>query len=98
MSQENVEMLRAVYDRWARGDFWTPEPFDPEVESVWPAEVPDVGTYYGLDGLVQGTREFLSAWDSVSFDPDRFIDLGNRVLVLFTVRGRGKGSRVETEG
>jgi hypothetical protein len=30
-----VAILRAVYARWARGDFWTPEVVDPEVEVVW---------------------------------------------------------------
>jgi hypothetical protein len=29
MSQENVEVLRAVDARWGAGDFWTPDIYDP---------------------------------------------------------------------
>jgi hypothetical protein len=28
MSQENVEALTSVYERWGVGDFWTPDIFD----------------------------------------------------------------------
>jgi hypothetical protein len=31
------------------------------------------------------------------WEGDRFIGVGDRVLVLLTARGRGKGSRVEVE-
>jgi uncharacterized protein len=97
MSQENIDVLRAVYDRWARGDLWTPEVFDPRVEVVWGADMPDVGTYYGLDGLEKGTREFLAAWEQVGMYANEFIERGDTVVVLATARGRGKGSGVEAE-
>jgi hypothetical protein len=42
MAQENLKALKAVYSKWATGDFWTPEIFDPEVELSWAAEVPDI--------------------------------------------------------
>ena len=66
MSQEDVETLSAVYERWGRGDFWTPEVFDPDVEVVWNADMPDTGTYHGLAGLEEGVREFFKAWDEVA--------------------------------
>ena len=97
MSQENVETLRAVYERWGRGDFWTPEVFDSDVEVVWGADMPDTGTYYGMAGLEEGIREFFKAWDQVAWEADEIIDVGERVLVLATARGRGRGSGLETE-
>jgi uncharacterized protein len=97
VSHEDVEVLRAVYERWARGDLWTPEVFDPRVEVIWGADMPDVGTYHGLDGLERGTREFLTAWERVGMHADEFIESGDKVVVLATARGRGKGSGVQTE-
>src|SRR5690349_20149539 len=97
MSQDNVQVLRAVYERWARGDLWTPDVFDAQVEVVWGADMPDVGTYYGLDGLEKGTREFLTAWERVGMHAHEFIEAGDKVVVLATARGRGKGSGVEAE-
>jgi ketosteroid isomerase-like protein len=98
MSRENVEALRSVYERWSRGDFWTPEIFDPDVEVVWDPGVLDVGTYRGLAGLEQSLREFFSAWDDMRMKAEEFIDLDSGVLVLITASGRGKESSVETEG
>ncbi len=98
MSQENVKVLRAVYERWSLGDFWTPEVFDQEVEVVWAADIPDAGTYHGLAGLEESARQWFSVWDALRIRGEEFIDLGERVLVLITVRGRGKGSSIETAG
>ena len=97
MSQENVEKLRAVYERWGRGDFWTPEVFDADVEVVWGADMPDTGTYHGLGGLEEGAREFFKAWDEVAWSADEIVDVDERVLVLATARGRGRGSGLATD-
>jgi ketosteroid isomerase-like protein len=32
VSERNVEIIRGVFERWARGDFNTPEVFAPDVE------------------------------------------------------------------
>ena len=98
MSQENVELLRAVYERWRLGDLWTPEVFDPDVEVVWAADIPDAGTHHGLAELEQDSRRWLSAWDALRVQAEEYIDLGERVLVLITISGRGKDSNIEVEG
>jgi ketosteroid isomerase-like protein len=98
MSQENVEILRAVYGRWRLGDVWTPEVFDPDVEVVWAADIPDADTYHGLAGLEQSARRWLKAWDELRIQAEEFVDLGERVLVLITISGRGKDSSIEAEG
>lgn len=97
MSQQNVEVLRAVYQRWAGGDFWTSEVFDPDIEIVWAADMPDVGTYHGLAGLERSVREWFSAWETVRMKAEEIVDIGDRVLVLLTAYGRGRGSTIETE-
>ncbi len=96
MSQENVEVLSAVYERWGRGDFWTPEIFDPDVEVVWSPDMPDVGAYHGHAGLEKGLREWFSAWDVVRLEAEELIAIdADRVLVLVSAYGRGQGSGIE---
>ena len=95
MAQENVEALRAVYAKWAAGDFWTPDIFDPDAEVVWAEAMPDTSVDRGLAAMGTAMREFLAAWDEASWTADRFLPVDDRVVVLFTARGRGKGSSVD---
>jgi ketosteroid isomerase-like protein len=95
MSQENVEALKAVYARWGAGDFWTPDIFDPNVEVVWDAAMPDTEVDRGMAAMETAMRGWLAAWDECRWVADRFVPVDDRVLVLFTARGRGKGSDVD---
>jgi len=99
MSKEpNVEALKSVYANWAIGDFWTPEIFDSDVEVVWAEPMPDATrTARGLSTLDAGIRNWLAAWDDCRWAADEFIAVPGGVLVLFTARGRGKGSSVDVE-
>ena len=98
MQEENVEALKAVYERWATGDFWTPEIFDPDVELVWARDMPDLSeTIRGIGLLGESMQRFLAAWNDMAWAADRFIPFENGVVVMFTARGRGKGSSVEVE-
>src|ERR1700730_6693773 len=93
VSQENVEILRAMYARWAHGDFWTPEVFDPAVEVVWSPDLPDMGTYRGLAGVEQSLREWFAAWGDMRLTAEEFIEVeADRILVLVSAHGRGPGS------
>jgi hypothetical protein len=72
--------------------------FEPDVEVVWAADIPDMDVYRGLARLEDSLREWFSVWDSMRMQAEQLIDLGEQVLVLLTAHGRGKGSTVETEG
>ena len=54
-------------------------------------------TYHGIDGLVQLGAEIREVWDEWRITPERFIDAGDRVVVLETIRARGRGSGVELQ-
>ena len=43
MSQENVQAVQDIYDRWREGDFQTLDLFDPLALFVLGPEFPDVG-------------------------------------------------------
>lgn len=99
MSQENLEALKAVYAKWGAGDFWTPDIFSPDIEIAWAAQLPDLpADGRGISVVGDTMRTFLAAWDDYRWEAERFIPAPeDRVLVLFTARGRGKGSSAEVE-
>jgi ketosteroid isomerase-like protein len=95
MSQENVEIVRAIYAAWERGDFSATEWLHPEIEFVMVGG-PSPGTWTGLAGMAEGTHEFLSAWEDFRPEAEEYRELdGERVLVLIHHRGRGKASGLE---
>ena len=103
MSQENVEVVRRLYDEhWARGDFSATGFFDPEVVySRIGTETPGMeGEWQGLEGMAAGTREYFRAFSDLHIEAERIIDLGDdRVLVLTrqTARGKLSGAPFEHE-
>jgi ketosteroid isomerase-like protein len=102
MSQENVEIIRRVYDAAARRDSDVVLAiYDPEVEvDMSRAPCRDlVGKrfYHGHDGLRAFYREWNGAWETVESDVEELIDAGERVVSVETTRGRGvvSGAAVE---
>jgi ketosteroid isomerase-like protein len=101
MSQENVEVIRAMYEHWARGDF--PASFiDPDVvSSRIGAQTPDMeGEWRGLEALVRATVEYVRAFSDLRIEAEEIIDLDDeRVLVLsrHTARGKLSGAPIEHE-
>ena len=100
MSQENVEIVRRVYDGALRSDWSTmPELLDPDFEFR--------GTVGGLEEgrITRGAQQFmevfekedLDAWEERRFEPERFIDAGDCVVVLQREYRRGRTSGVELE-
>ena len=53
--------------------------------------------YAGASGIREFFRDVFESWESFRFQATDLRDLGNRVLVLGDVRGRGRGSGVEVE-
>src|SRR5262245_32963190 len=99
MSQENVEILRRLYEHWAAGDF-PADFFDPDVEfSRTGAQTPDMeGRWFGLDQFLAAFREYLQPLSDLRIEAERFIDLSrDRVLVLSRQTARGKQSGVPIE-
>jgi ketosteroid isomerase-like protein len=96
MSEENVEILRKVYERWAGGDL-TADCFDPDIEfSRIGAETPDMeGRWRGLDAVWAAMLDYIRAFSDLRIEAERIIDLGeDRVLVLSRQTGSGKLSGV----
>jgi ketosteroid isomerase-like protein len=96
MSEENVEILRRMYEDWARGDL-SADCFASEVEySRIGAETPDMeGRWFGLDQLRTAMLEYIGSFSDLRIEAQRIIDLDeNRVLVLSRQTATGKQSGV----
>jgi ketosteroid isomerase-like protein len=97
MSQESVDVARAAFEQFARGDFSAFAALPDEFELVLAPEMPDAGIYRGEEA-----RRWLAAWVG-SFDrlTQELVDLseaGNgRLLAEFVQRGWTAGSDVPVE-
>jgi ketosteroid isomerase-like protein len=99
MSQQNVEVVRGALEAFNRGDMAAAlAPVDPAVEIYPPVEDPDMDDVYrGHDGALRNLEQWLEPWAEFRFEAEEFIDAGDRVVVTYSQRGRGKGSGVEIE-
>lgn len=70
------------------------ETLDPHVEldlsefEGWPEE----RVYRGRDGMLRFWQAYLTAWEEISWEFERFIAAGERVVVLLRQRARGRAS------
>ena len=98
MPEENVEVVRGMYEAFSRGDA------DASLSCLDPDVVLDAT--HRVDGRIGRGRdeaarmlgEWLSTWEDWTEEVEEIRDLGdNRVLVLSTQRGRGRGSGLDFE-
>jgi ketosteroid isomerase-like protein len=98
MSQENVEVVRNVYEGWRQGDFRAGvDVLDPLVLFVLPPEFPDAGTYLGVERLAEYMQGFLEPWSHLTIEAEEIADAGDTVVAAIVQRGVGDGSGAATE-
>ena len=99
MSRENVDRLRPVYDAWRRGAYDEGvQVFHPDIEWRPALEIPGhPGISFGRAAAAKYLADWRETWETYSVEVDRFIDLGERVLVLAREQGRGRESGLEVE-
>ena len=103
MSQENVELVRQLIAlrELARDSGLTSPPVDlvaPDIEIDLSRRVLNPATNGGFDGWLRLNHELREVWAEWQVTPERIIAVGDRVVSIETVCGRGRGSGVETEG
>ena len=93
MSQENVEIVRGLFDAMSRGDVEAVLRFvRSDGEWVNPDNAMEPGTRRGLSGVRIALMAFQDAFADVSFDFSQMVDLHDRVLVTGTFSGVGRTS------
>ena len=91
MSQENVELVRRIYDGWSQGDFTRIDLFHPEIDFEmvdWPHQT----RARGIDEMWRTWRSTLAAFGDFRAVPTEYVDFGRNVLVLNRIEGSGKES------
>ncbi len=92
MSEENVEVVRRVYDAALRGDIEAViSHLDPAVRADMSERVFNPDVYEGHDGYRRFVGEIEAVWDDFRIEPLEFIDAGESVVVAHMVRGARKG-------
>jgi ketosteroid isomerase-like protein len=99
MSQENVQTIREMFaivnERGvgaateAFGDLLAP---DFELEEA--ADLPDPEAYTGREAFIANMAKLGESFEELRMEPLEIVDLGEKVIVVVSMSGRGKGSSV----
>ena len=69
-----------------------------EFELVEAAEVPDRETHTGKQAFIANLAKLEQSFDELRIQPLEFVDLDDRIVVVVSMVGRGRGSEVPVEG
>ena len=99
MSQENVEIVRRVYDSWNRDDWQAGERlFHADIEwrtaGLFPGFKP---VYHGIDGIREFWDTMKDAGERSTVGIDRLLESGDIVVVEGNFQAEGKGSGLPVE-
>ena len=109
MSQENVEMVRGLWEPFKEVDFaavdWDDEAiremserfWSPEVELRWSRSGPEARVYRGRDGVIQAFREWQESFREYYIEPLDFIEQEDRVIIPQRQWGTGRTSGISVE-
>ena len=94
MSQENVEIVRRGFEAYQRGDLSAAVANHHPDVVFNPAEEPPVA---GRDAVRAYIERWEEPWNEYEAEAEEFLDAGDRVVVTFHVRARGKASGAEVD-
>jgi ketosteroid isomerase-like protein len=98
MSQENVEIVRRVYDAFNRGD-WDAvfRDLHPDMDLTPPARGLDAGIFRGREENQGYWEDFFRPYEAVTTEPVEFFESGDQLVVFVETRLRPKDSSAEIE-
>ena len=95
MSQENVEIVRAIYEAINRGDWDAAfRDADPDFELVT-ERGPNAGTHQGRPTVQAFLQDYRAAFDTWVLEPEQFLEAGDQVVAIVKPRVRPKGTSAE---
>jgi ketosteroid isomerase-like protein len=99
MSEENVEIVRALFEAWNAGDMDAfRELYAPDAIMRMDENWPEPGPYFGREAIMREFEQLRQTWDADAAEPiGDFIDVGDRVAVRHIWRGAGQGPEAEVE-
>lgn len=98
MAHQNVEIVQAMYEAFARHDEATLlSHLDPSMTVHDRPHHPEASVYEGREGFLRFAETDWAAFDEVAYEPQEFITHGPYVVVPIRQSGRGKGSTLGVE-
>jgi ketosteroid isomerase-like protein len=92
MSRANVEVAQQALDAFSRRDVQALRALNhPDLELDWSASRGwQAGVYRGIDAALRYYTDSYDIFEEIVFEPDRFIDAGESVVVPNVARSRGR--------
>jgi ketosteroid isomerase-like protein len=98
MSEGNIDVARAGYEAFGRGDLDAAlELMHPDIEAHDPPEVPDAAIYRGREAVRRDWAQTAELFDDFSIEVEKYFDAGDELVVYLQYRGRGRESGAEVE-
>ena len=92
MSQENVQLVRRIFDAWAEGDFSVGRDLVAEnFEWRQPAEAVEPGSRGG-EAIGGSLKRIFEVYENFTVTPEEFLDAGDQVVVVARVHGVSRGA------
>jgi ketosteroid isomerase-like protein len=91
MSQSKKEIVQAMFDAMAAGDFDTMKSYlHPEVVVNEADCLPYAGIYQGPDAYIQLVHTVVGTWDDLGLSVDAMAEAGDMVIVVSEFSGKNK--------
>src|SRR3954469_733143 len=102
MSQQNVETLRKMFALFNEGGANTATEalghlLAPDFGLAEAEVLPDPEAYTGKEAFVANLAKLEESFDELQLEPLEIVDLGERIVVVVSMRGRGRGSSAPVE-
>jgi ketosteroid isomerase-like protein len=100
VSEESVEIAKAAYDAWNKGDLESVlDRLHPNVEweenaQVFPLLDP---VYHGHEGFLKRQRDAFDAWEWFAVEDQELIDADDHIVVPLHLTAKGRHSGIEVE-
>ena len=96
MTQENIEVVQTAYADINNADDPRLNRLHENVE-VYDHDIMDAGEYRGHAGFTRWTEDWASAWAEFTIEPEEFLDVGDHVVMAFSMKATGLTSGVAVE-
>ena len=99
MTSANVDLVRRVFDEYARGSFAAAAEFThPDFKMRLQTSHPLAGTLRGPRDATKAMADWMESFEGFNGEAEQFIDAGgDRVVVAFRERGRPRGGSIELD-
>ncbi len=97
MARSNIEVVKGGFEALSTGDVEGLMPFvHPDFEmTTTPDIASEPDTYRGREGVRRYFESFYEAMDEIRVEPHEFVEVGELVVVPFTLHARGRTTGIE---